>query len=128
MHSTTRNAPNVHPRIDSILKLCWAFPFELNIKQDPIPLVDLYPVAYQIKGNEAYNKNQANILPLHTLDSSGGVKRSNNASLLKDVMLHIKLTAMKHRTPCKQFLTLLRTLDPWGGINRSKHLFSKSGH
>ena len=29
IHSTTHNAPYVHPRLDSILELCPAFPIEL---------------------------------------------------------------------------------------------------
>ena len=28
VHSYTRNAPNVHPRVDSILKLCRTFPID----------------------------------------------------------------------------------------------------
>ena len=27
VHSTTRNAPYVQPRLESILELCWTFPF-----------------------------------------------------------------------------------------------------
>ena len=35
------------------------------------------PVAYQIKADEAGSNMVANILPTHTLDPWGGVKRSN---------------------------------------------------
>ena len=38
-------------------------------------------------------------MTLHTLDPSGGVKRSKH---FKVIMLHITLKKMKHRTKCKQ--------------------------
>ena len=61
-------------------------------------------VAYQMEGNEAYNNMIANILHLHTpLDPFGGVKRSF-FSFLEEVMMHSKLTGMKHGRPCKQML------------------------
>ena len=59
---------------------------------------------YQTKGNETYNNIQANIMPLYTpLTIAGWVYRFF-FYLLKVVMLHIKLTGMKHKTPCKQIL------------------------
>ena len=50
-------------------------------------------VAYQIKGNETYNRMHVNICPyIHTLDPGMGSNGHNNFSfLLRVVMLHIKL-------------------------------------
>ena len=58
-------------------------------------------VAYQFKGNEAYNYMLANISPLytHTIDPWGGVKRSF-FFFSESRHVHIKLRGMKHRTPC----------------------------
>ena len=67
-------------------------------------------VAYQIKGNEAYNNMLANILPLHT--PWVGSKCQNNV-FLKVVMLHTKLTGMKHRTQCKQIICPFTHPRPW---------------
>ena len=53
-------------------------------------------VAYQIKGNEAYNNMLANILPLHTPLTPGMGSKGYFFSFLKVVMLHIKLKGMKH--------------------------------
>ena len=59
-------------------------------------------VAYQIKENEAYNNMVANNLHLHKPFTPGVGSKGNFLPFLKVVMLHIKLSGMKHRTPCKE--------------------------
>ena len=58
-------------------------------------------VAYQIKGNETDNNMLDSILPLHTPLTHGVGGQKVIFSFLKVVILQIKLTEMKHRTPCK---------------------------
>ena len=70
-------------------------------------------VACKIKGNEAENTLQANILPFCTLTTPDGVKRSKQFFFLKKVMLHIKLKVKKCRTLCKA--DLMHTPDIWAG-------------
>ena len=84
-------------------------------------------VAYQIKENETYNNMLANILHLHKPSNHGGVKRSF-FSFLKVVMLHMKLTGMKHRTPCKQIVCPFTHPPPLDGVKRPKFFFSEEGH
>ena len=79
---------------------------DFSLKAGPVPWVDLGGgggglrqkinfselghAAYQIKGNETYNNILANILPLHTLNSWDGVKRSNTFSEGDHVTYQIK--------------------------------------
>ena len=44
------------------------------------------------------------------------------------VMLNIKLKGMEHRVPCKDILDPYTTLDPCGGVKRSRHTFTESSH
>ena len=75
-------------------------------------------VAYQLKGNEAYNNMLANILPSHTPFSGKRIF----FSFLKVVILYIKLMRMKHKTQCKQIFCFLLTVDTLMG---SKDFFMK---
>ena len=71
-------------------------------------------VTYQIKGNRAQSPMKANMLALHTPTTPGtGFKRSYLFSLLKVVMLHIKLKWKK----CMQGNTL--NVHTWGWVERS---------
>ena len=70
-------------------------------------------VAYQNKGNKAYNSMLANIFPLHT-PLTPGVGSNVFFSFLKVFMLRIKLTGMKQRKQCKHIccpFTCPRPLD-----------------
>ena len=73
-----------------------------------------------MKGNETYNNMLANILPLHL------PFRSILFLFLKVVMLHIKLTGMKHRTPQNQIFCPFTHSGPLDGVKRSKHFFLKN--
>ena len=89
-------------------------------------------VAYQIKGNEAYNNMLANILLLHLVSIYniflGGVKRLICFFFLEVVMLHIKLIRMKHKTPCMQLFSLFTHPRPLYGIKKSKDFFSEEDY
>ena len=56
-------------------------------------------VAYQIKENEEDNTMQAKILPFYTPNTPGWDQKVK--TILKKVMLHIKLIEKKQRTLCK---------------------------
>ena len=43
-------------------------------------------------------------------------------------MLHIKLTGMRHRTPCRQIFCPFILPQSLGGVKRSKYFFSEGGH
>ena len=62
-------------------------------------------VAFQIKGNEAYNNMLANSLILHLLLTPGVGSKVYLLSFLKVVILYKELIGMKHRTPCSAFYT-----------------------
>ena len=70
-------------------------------------------VACKIKGIDAENTLQANILPFCTLTTPDGVERSKQIFCLKKVMLHKKLKGKKCRTLCKA--DLMQTPDLWAG-------------
>ena len=80
-------------------------------------------VAYQIKENETYNNMLANILHLHTPLTPGVGSKDHFFSFLKVVMLHMKLTGMKHRTPCKQIVCPFTHPSPLDGVKRSNFFF-----
>ena len=84
-------------------------------------------VAYQIKGNEAYNNMLANnlflILPLNPWI---WVKRLI-CFFSEVVMLHILLIGMKHRTTCKQMFCLFTQPRPLYGVKRS-NIFCEEGY
>ena len=63
----------------------------------------------------------ANIFCLYTHPLSLGW--SQNVIFLKVVILHIKLSGMRHRLPCKQIFSSFAHPDLWGGVKRSKHIF-----
>ena len=91
--------------------------------------------AYQIKGNEAHNSMLENILHLllYTPLTPGVGSKDHFFSFLKVVTLHIKLTGMKHRTPCKQIFCPFIYPPPLDGFEKSKHFlpvdeFEKSKH
>ena len=58
------------------------------------------------EGIKAYKNMLESILPLHTPSTPGVGSKGLFDSFLKVVMLHIKLTGMKYRTPCKQLFCL----------------------
>ena len=83
-------------------------------------------VAYQIKGNEAYNIMVVNIMPdtlcRHTLDPRDEVKGQNIFSDSSHVAYQIK--GIERRSPCKQKYSILtHTLDPSSGVKRSNYFF-----
>ena len=76
-----------------------------------------------------YNNMQANVLPLHTLNSCGGVKRSKQIIFLKVVMLHIKLKEIKHTTICKEKVCpYTQPSTPWLVSKGLNNFFSEVGH
>ena len=85
-------------------------------------------VAYQIKGNEAYNNMLANILPLYThYDPLVGVKRSF-LFISESNHVHIKLMGMKHRKPRKQNILSIYThlIHVWGQNVKSIAFLTRS--
>ena len=56
-------------------------------------------VAYQIKADDAGSNMVANILPTDTPLTQGVGSKGQTISLLKVVMLHIKLKGIEHRAP-----------------------------
>ena len=62
---------------------------------------------------------RANILPLYTPSTPGQGQRVIFVSLLKVVMLHIKLKRKKSRPTCKLNIDLTHTPDLWGFVERS---------
>ena len=69
-------------------------------------------VAYQIKGNEVYNKMLAIILPIHKhLTPEMGTK---GQIFLNVVILYIKLKKMKHTTKCMHNFWPYTHPDFWG--------------
>ena len=56
-------------------------------------------VAYQIKADDAGSNMVANILPTDTPLTQGVGLKGQTISLLKVVMLHIKLKGIEHRAP-----------------------------
>ena len=56
-------------------------------------------VAYQIKADDTGSNMVANILPTDTPLTQGVGSKGQTISLLKVVMLHIKLKGIEHRAP-----------------------------
>ena len=69
---------------------------------DQFKTIEYGHVAYQNKKNEAYNNMLVNILPLHTLDHWGAVKRPYIFFSFKLDMLYIKLKGRKCKTAYQQ--------------------------
>ena len=85
-------------------------------------------VAYKIKGCEIYKNMQAKIFPLQTPSTSGMGQKVETDFFLKVVMLHIKLKAIKHRTPYKQLFCPYSFPQPLSGVKKSTQFVSESGH
>ena len=71
---------------------------------------------------QVYNNMLANCLPLHT-PLTPGVEQTFIFLFSESSHMHIKLTGMKHRTPCKQIFCRFAQPQPLGVGSKGQNIF-----